>query len=165
MTRLEAAAREIIEAAGVVVAIGWQRSREKITPGIARLAEALDRHANILGSTPAARNKLSPIDGGEDALMWPTTIILDRYMGAYAKAAWLAFDTEQQIPWNVVADDGECMTFWDTYHRDPAEWEAANSIRIGFGASPDEAALDLRNKREQAERLAASHTADVEPVE
>lgn len=47
---------------------------------------------------------------------YPTTIIKDRYNGAYSGAKWLAFPVDYyQVPKDIDSGDIECMMFWESY--------------------------------------------------
>lgn len=67
---------------------------------------------------------------------YPTTIIKDRYNGAYSGAIWLALPTDYyDVPKDIDGDDITCMTFWESY-----------TECVGKGDTAAEALEDLINK-------------------
>lgn len=69
---------------------------------------------------------------------YPTTIIRDRYNGAYSGAAWLAFPLDfWNVPDEVEGGDGECMMFWESYDGE-----------VGKGSTPELAMANLVAKME-----------------
>lgn len=49
-------------------------------------------------------------------VLYPTTIVADRYAGTYSGGEWLAFPLNfWNIPEEIEADDVTCMLFWDDY--------------------------------------------------
>lgn len=49
-------------------------------------------------------------------VLYPTTIVADRYTGTYSGGEWLAFPLNfWDIPEEIGADDVTCMLFWDDY--------------------------------------------------
>lgn len=65
--------------------------------------------------------------------MYPITIVKDRYGGTYSGGAFLAFNLPcEEIPLEIDADDVTCYKFWKN-----------TKIKVGKGATPDEALNDL----------------------
>ena len=76
----------------------------------------------------------------KDDIIYPCTIVQDRYGGTYSRAAWLAFNVDPEyVPEEVGGGDSEEMEFWDGIE-EKDEWI------IGKGNTPNEAVLDLREK-------------------
>lgn len=71
-------------------------------------------------------------------LIWPLTIISDRYHGAYSGAAYVAFPLEyHEVPEFVGGGDVEEREGWEPYRlREPG-------FVCGFGSTPNRAARDL----------------------
>lgn len=86
-----------------------------------------------------------------DFFVYPITILMDRYGGSYSRAKWTAWNLDaDEIPSGAQGGDTECWDFWDAY-RDRLPLGRTSQDRtppwehiIGFGATPDEAASDLR---------------------
>ncbi len=67
-------------------------------------------------------------------MVWPLTIIADRYCGTYSGGVHLAWNLEpDEIPGEVFAGDLTCGDFW-------AE---GPSVPVGKGDTPDKALADL----------------------
>ena len=67
-------------------------------------------------------------------LLYPITIIKDRYNGIYSGGAFLAFNLDyDEIPWEINQDDVTCMVFWSTN----------KNMIVGRGATPQEAYENL----------------------
>lgn len=68
--------------------------------------------------------------------LYPCTIIMDRYGGAYSGGAWLAFALECCfIPQEIDDDDITCMDFWlDNNNK---------NLIVGRGNSPQSAYENL----------------------
>lgn len=68
--------------------------------------------------------------------LYPTTIVCDRYSGAYSHGKWLAFPYDWwDVPSEVEGGDTECWLFWQDY----------NGI-VGKGDTPQSALEDLTSK-------------------
>lgn len=66
-------------------------------------------------------------------MIYPITLIQDRYNGTYSGAKWLAFNEDtNEIDPSVSGDDESCMKFWETY-----------SGVVGKGDDPDSAIKSL----------------------
>lgn len=71
--------------------------------------------------------------------LYPLTITLDRYTGAYSGGKWTAWNCEPgEIPEGPFADDVGCASFW-----------ADNRTPVGIGESPEAAIADLNRKIEE----------------
>ena len=71
---------------------------------------------------------------------YPTTIVADRYTGAYSGGEWLAFPLDAwDVPEEIECDDVTCMIFWDTY----------DGI-VEKGSTPERAMADLVAKMDKA---------------
>ena len=69
--------------------------------------------------------------------IYPLTIILDRYDGAYSGGKWLAFNMDyDEIPKEINSSDIECVKFW---HKN-------KDLIVGRGKGLEEALDDLRGK-------------------
>jgi hypothetical protein len=69
---------------------------------------------------------------------YPTTIVNDRYSGAYSGAEWLAFPLDYwNVPDEVDGGDSECMMFWEDY----------DGV-VGKGSTPELAMANLVAKME-----------------
>ena len=69
--------------------------------------------------------------------IYPLTIILDRYDGAYSGGKYLAFNEDYvDIPPSINGTDTQCKEFWDT-HKD---------YLVGRGETIVEARIDLTVK-------------------
>lgn len=67
-----------------------------------------------------------------------TTIVNDRYSGAYLGAEWLAFPLDYwNVPDEVDGGDSECMMFWEDY----------DGV-VGKGSTPELAMANLVAKME-----------------
>jgi len=69
-------------------------------------------------------------------IIYPLTIVRDRYGGAYSGGEWLAYNKH---PWDIedgdeFSDDVSCRMFWDAGHE------------IGVGHTKQEAVNDLKQK-------------------
>jgi hypothetical protein len=83
--------------------------------------------------------------------IYPLTIILDRYNGAYSDGKWLAFNQyHYNIPDEVDDGDVECCMFW--YNQRRLEKNNENYMIIGIGNTIDEAMKDLLRKMDERER-------------
>ena len=68
--------------------------------------------------------------------VYPLTILRDRYGGAYSGGAYLAWNRHpDELPSGFDADDLDCLDFW-----------ATNVIPVGFGATPNDAVIDLERR-------------------
>lgn len=68
-----------------------------------------------------------------ELITYPTTIMEDRYGGAYSGAAWTAWPMyPEEIPEGPDDGDPECWTFWQEYKG-----------TVGKGKTPDEAYTSL----------------------
>lgn len=74
-------------------------------------------------------------------MLYPVTIIMDRYSGTYSGGEWLAFNIgEDEIPYAVGSSDPDEMDFW---------WGSAHKeYTIGKGDTPNDALKDLYKKME-----------------
>ncbi len=72
--------------------------------------------------------------------MYPVTIIMDRYHGAYSGGAWLAFDLDSDsLPSYGSGGDTDEMNFW-------CDANKAEHYLIGRGETPNEALEDLERR-------------------
>lgn len=72
-------------------------------------------------------------------LLYPLTIIADRYGGTYSGGAYLAFNLEyDEIPKEICDSDMECFNFWQS--------EKSKKIVVGKGEDIYSAYLDLAGK-------------------
>ena len=70
--------------------------------------------------------------------IYPLTIILDRYCGAYSGGCFTAWNMDYyEIPTEPEEDDVSCMMFWST-----------TDIVVGRGKMPQEAVDDLTRRLE-----------------
>lgn len=72
-------------------------------------------------------------------IIYPVTVVRDRYSGTYSGALWLAFNMypEHVAILDVNGDDISCNWFWSG---------EANRYIIGKGSTPDEALADLSSQ-------------------
>jgi hypothetical protein len=71
--------------------------------------------------------------------IYPVTIVMDRYMGTYSGAQWLALNLDPcDIPDEIGGDDPTETIFWRE-HDDM-------KLPVGKGNNPDEAIADLKEK-------------------
>ncbi len=69
--------------------------------------------------------------------VYPCTIIMDRYNGAYSAGKWLAFNLDSlDVPQDIDGDDITCMNFWEGHGQ-------KKKYVIGKGNRPEEAYKDL----------------------
>ncbi len=67
-------------------------------------------------------------------ILYPITIVMDRYSGTYSGGDWLAFNLNaDQIPEDVFGSDVPCAGLWDH-----------NKIPVGIGPTPEEALEKLK---------------------
>lgn len=70
-------------------------------------------------------------------MLYPVTIVKDRYNGKYSEGVWLAFNLEaNEVPSEIFADDITCLKYWET----------SNRGTVGKGFSPEYALMDLYNR-------------------
>ncbi len=82
--------------------------------------------------------------------IYPLTIILDRYNGAYSGGKWLAFNQYYyNIPEEIDDGDVECCVFWSNQRS--LEKNNENYMIIGIGDTIDEAMKDLLKKVNERE--------------
>lgn len=66
-------------------------------------------------------------------IIYPLTIIVDRYNGCYSRGAYTAWNCyPEQIPRGPELSDVPCAHFWDKINR-----------TVGRGSTPNEALADL----------------------
>jgi len=66
-------------------------------------------------------------------IIYPITVVQDRYGGCYSGAGWIAWNLESEsVPHDPQSDDVSCANFW-----------YENTETVGKGNSPDEAVIDL----------------------
>ncbi len=71
--------------------------------------------------------------------IYPLTVVVDRYNGAYSGGKWTAWNMYPEcVPYGPFGDDLSCDEFWWDEHPFP----------IGVGNTPDEAIRDLQEKME-----------------
>lgn len=77
-------------------------------------------------------------------MIYPLTIISDRYNGSYSGALFLAFYTSyENIPKQIGSDDMDELNFWESdQHKD---------YIIGKGSTPQEAYINLLLKLPKSE--------------
>lgn len=76
-------------------------------------------------------------------IIFPLTVVFDRYCGVYSHAEWLAFELlPEEVPHAINAGDIECMEFWFENHP-----------LIGRGDTPEEAINDLARRLKAGELL------------
>lgn len=67
-------------------------------------------------------------------MLYPVTIIYDRYHGTYSGGIWTAWNMyENEVPEEASDDDVICMCFWQEFNG-----------AVGRGNTPNEAYLDLQ---------------------
>lgn len=72
-------------------------------------------------------------------VLYPLTIIADRYDGTYSDGTYLAFNLEyDEIPKEICGSDMECFNFWQS--------EKGKKIVVGKGEDLYSAYLDLAGK-------------------
>jgi hypothetical protein len=72
-------------------------------------------------------------------MIYPCTILLDRYSGAYSGGKWTAFNlSPEDVPGGIDQDDLTCASTWEELK--------ASGARVGFGSNPQEAYEDLARK-------------------
>jgi hypothetical protein len=68
---------------------------------------------------------------------WPTTIVRDRYRGAYSGGRWVAFPVyPEEVPDAIFDEDIPCIKYWKE--------QQEGHVPAGVGATPDEALARLR---------------------
>ena len=68
--------------------------------------------------------------------VYPLTILCDRDGGTYSGGAYLAWNRRpDELPYGFDTGDLDCLDFW-----------ATNVIPVGFGATPNDAVLDLERR-------------------
>lgn len=68
--------------------------------------------------------------------IYPLTIVMDRYTGAYSGGLYTAWNLDfYDVPKEIEGDDSVCHSFWHD-----------NKIICGLGNEPISAANDLLNK-------------------
>ena len=76
-------------------------------------------------------------------IIYPLTIVEDRYGGCYSKGIYLAFNLEAwDVPEDVNGSDVDCVCFWD---------DDAKEYAIGKGDTAQEAIDDLARKLQPVE--------------
>jgi hypothetical protein len=71
--------------------------------------------------------------------IYPVTVVMDRYMGTYSGAQWLAFNLDPcDVPEEIGGDDPTETIFWREHD--------AENLPIGKGETPDQAIADLKEK-------------------
>ncbi len=69
----------------------------------------------------------------EDDILYPLTIVMDRYTGTYSGGKWLAFNLKtEDIPEGISYSDCPCAEFWHN-----------NEIPVGLGLTPEDAIKHL----------------------
>lgn len=75
-----------------------------------------------------------------ETILCPITIVMDRYMGAYSKGKFTAWNLDpQEVPKEIDADDSTCRNFWDSKY-------VKKYVICGKGDTPNEAYQDLNKK-------------------
>lgn len=144
-TRLEAAERAVVE-----VALGGHAPATSGTGGpdiaakdwLRDLREAADRVRDLReGSKTIEVRDLDMLD------VYPTTVILDRYSGAYSGGTWVAWGCDvEYVPREPSGGDGEAMQFWDDRQRETRAGVSSLPAH-GVGHSPEEAVIALDRKQ------------------
>lgn len=79
-------------------------------------------------------------------LIYPLTIVIDRYSGVYSRGKFLAFNLElEYIPKEIGGCDSEELRFWKTS-------KEFNKYIIGKGDTPNDAFIDLLIKMYESDR-------------
>lgn len=76
----------------------------------------------------------------KDINIYPLTMIMDRYNGAYSNAKYTAWNLDSDdIPDGPNSEDIECLHFWEEIKRE-------RTICVGRGETPNDALLDLNKQ-------------------
>lgn len=66
-------------------------------------------------------------------MIYPLTIVLDRYGGVYSGGKYTAWNLEfEEVPGDISDGDNECMSFWGD-----------NEVIVGVGDTPKRAIKNL----------------------
>ncbi len=79
-----------------------------------------------------------------DNVIYPLTIIADRYTGVYSGGRFTAWNMyHYELPKEIEDEDSECMSFWQNKKHNDLKNEWGEQVIVGVGNSPQEAMLDL----------------------
>jgi hypothetical protein len=71
-------------------------------------------------------------------LIYPVTIIYDRYGGTYSHGKWIAWNEEpQQVPEATTGDDVTCAEFWHNFQQGETQNSHGKPLFCGKGNTPE----------------------------
>lgn len=130
-SRQQAADRAVIQVA------------ERLVDGPKSSASHMNQLIETVGRMRDLRKEVELAVPPHESNLYPVTIVLDRYTGAYSGGQWVAWDcAEESVPFEPSSGDGDAMAFW----YDVKKGAVREIPNWGIGATPEEAFIDLDRK-------------------